>query len=82
MKEETGQDPEEQKEPERTDPVGPDNAVDVSAITDALGEVKATFEDFKKEMIAMNIMNSRIDADPEQSVDDILAEIINPFDNK
>ena len=82
MKEEAGQDPEDSKEPENTEPTTNDNAVDVSAITDALGEVKATFENFKKEMIAMNIMNSRIDAEPEQSVNDILGNIINPFENK
>lgn len=68
-------------EPE-TEPAANDNAVDMSPITEALGEVKATFEEFKKEVIAMNIMNSRIHEDPEQSVDDILAEIINPFENK
>ena len=82
MKEEAGSDPEDQKEPENPEPAGNDKAVDVSAIIDTLGEVKTVFEDFKKEMIAMNIMNSRIDADPEQSVDDILAEIINPFETK
>lgn len=77
MKEEDGQDP---KEPERTEPSVKDE-VDVSSITDALGEVKATFEDFKKEMIAMNIMNSRIE-NLEQSADEIMASIINPFENK
>ena len=56
-------------------------SVDISAITDALGEIKDTFDSFKKEMIAMNIMNSRIE-DSEQSADDILANIINPFENK
>lgn len=81
MKEEAGQNPEDPKESENIEPASNDNAVDVSAITDALGEVKATFEDFKKEMIAMNIMNSRIE-NPEQSSDDILANIINPFENK
>lgn len=81
MKEEAGQDPEDPKEPEKTEPVV-NSGVDVSAITDALGEVKATFEDFKKEMIAINIMNSRIDAEPEQAVEDIMASIINPFENK
>jgi len=80
MKEEAGQDSEDPKESENTEHET-DNAVDVSALTDALGEVKATFEDFKKEMIAMNIMNSRIE-NPEQSSDDILANIINPFENK
>ena len=80
MNEESGADPEESREPD-TEPATNDNAVDMSAITDALGEVKATFDEFKKEMIAMNIMNSRIE-NPEQSADDILANIINPFETK
>lgn len=49
------------------------------AITTALAEVKNTFDEFKKEFTAMNIMNSRIDS-PDKSADDILANIINPFD--
>ena len=76
MKEEAGQD---STEPENTEPAANDNAVDVSAITDALGEVKTVFEDFKKEVIAMNIMNSRIE-NLEQSADEIMASIINPFE--
>lgn len=80
MKDEAGADPEVKPE---EDPKEPEtkNEVDVSAISDALGQVKETFESFKKEMIAMNIMNSRID-NPEQTADDILANIINPFENK
>ena len=50
-----------------------------SAITEALAEVKSTFDEFKKEFTAMNIMNSRID-NPNTSTDDILANIINPFE--
>ena len=76
------QEPEKEPETEpETEPATNENAVDMSAITDALGEVKATFDEFKKEMIAMNIMNSRIE-NPEQTADDILANIINPFENK
>lgn len=74
------QEPEAQPEEDPKEPATND-AVDVSAISDALGQVKETFESFKKEMIAMNIMNSRID-NPEQTADDILANIINPFENK
>ena len=74
------QEPEAQPEEDPKEPASND-AVDVSAISDALGQVKETFESFKKEMIAMNIMNSRID-NPEQTADDILANIINPFENK
>lgn len=80
MKEEAGADPETKPEEEPKEPATKD-AVDVSAISDALGQVKETFESFKKEMIAMNIMNSRIE-NPEQTADDILANIINPFENK
>ena len=76
------QEPEAEPETEpETEPATNENAVDMSAITDALGEVKATFDELKKEMIAMNIMNSRIE-NPEQSANDILANIINPFENK
>ena len=76
------QEPEAEPEAEpEIEPATDNNAVDMSAITDALGEVKATFDELKKEMIAMNIMNSRIE-NPEQSADDILANIINPFENK
>ena len=77
MKDEAGADPKD----EAGGNSATENAVDTSAITEALGQVKETFESFKKEMIAMNIMNSRIDGE-EQSVDDIMASIINPFDNK
>lgn len=49
------------------------------AITTALEEVKNTFDEFKKEFTAMNIMNSRID-NPDKNADDILANIINPFE--
>lgn len=49
------------------------------AITTALEEVKNTFDEFKKEFTAMNIMNSRID-NPDKGADDILANIINPFE--
>ena len=70
---------------DQKDKTGSDHASDdgtgLSAINDALGQVKETFESFKKEIIAMNIMNSRQD-NKEQSADDILAKIINPFDNK
>ena len=76
------QEPEAEPEAEpEIEPATDNNAVDMSAITDALGEVKATFDELNKEMIAMNIMNSRIE-NPEQSADDILANIINPFENK
>lgn len=57
-----------------------DVSFDAGVITDALSEIKTTFEEIKKEFTAMNIMNSRID--PEKSSDDILAEIINPFEVK
>lgn len=76
MKDESGDSKEDTKEDPKESETN-----DVTAITDALGEVKETFESFKKEMIAMNIMNSRIE-NPEQSADDIMGRIINPFENK
>ena len=83
--EEAGADQKDNTGSDQKDKTGSDHASDdgtgLSAINDALGQVKETFESFKKEIIAMNIMNSRQD-NKEQSADDILAKIINPFDNK
>lgn len=52
-----------------------DPAADISSV---VGELKDVFEDFKKEIIAMNIMNSKIDK-PDETGTDVIAKIINPF---
>lgn len=44
-------------------------------------EVKGMFAEMKKELIAMNIMNSRQDSDEVRTGEDILASIINPEKN-
>ena len=53
------------------------------AVTLALNEVRTAIEDFKKEVTAMNIINSQQKPIKETSGEEILASIINPvFDNK
>ena len=43
-----------------------------------MSEVKDMFAEMKKELTAMNILNSRQSAETERTSDDILASIINP----
>ena len=44
----------------------------------AISEMKSMFSDFTKEITAMNIMNSQRGIDNENSVEDIIANIISP----
>lgn len=44
-------------------------------------EVKGMFAEMKKELTAMNIMNSRQESDEVRTGEDILASIINPVKN-
>lgn len=44
-------------------------------------EVKGMFAEMKKELAAMNIMNSRQESDEVRTGEDILASIINPVKN-
>lgn len=44
----------------------------------AINEMKSMFSDFTKEITAMNIMNSQRGIDNENSVEDIIANIISP----
>ena len=44
-------------------------------------EVKGMFAEMKKELTAMNIMNSRQESDEVKTGEDILASIINPVRN-
>lgn len=56
-----------------TDPAHEQSA----AITDVMNEMKSMFSEMKKEITAMNIMNSQQKVSTK-STDDIIASIINP----
>ena len=73
MKEEPAPDP---KEPEPTPAPEP---ADITA--GIMEEVKGMFAEMKKELTAMNIMNSRQESDEVRTGEDILASIINPVKN-
>lgn len=77
------QDPDPQQDPEiQQDPEPQQDLEKINeTITGVLGEIKTAFDGFKKEMVAMNIMNSNIDGKSLES-EDILANIINPFEDK
>ena len=67
-------------EPAPADPEpAPDDPKDITA--GIMEEVKGMFAEMKKELTAMNIMNSRQGADDVNSGEDILASIINPVRN-
>ena len=75
MKEEPAQAP---------DPADPEPAPDPEPADITAGimeEVKGMFAEMKKELTAMNIMNSRQDSDEVRTGEDILASIINPVKN-
>lgn len=62
--------------PEPTDEDAPE---DVPVSMDAImAEVKDMFAEMKKELTAMNILNSRQSAEENKTSEDILANIINP----
>ena len=65
--------PAEPQDPQPAEPQDPQ--IDISS---AVNELKEVFADFKKELTAMNIMNSRIE-NPVESGEDVIAKIINPF---
>ena len=75
MKEEPAKDedpaPEEKKEPETHD-----------IMESVMTEVKDMFAEMKKELTAMNILNSRQEGEDLKSSEDILASIINPTKKK
>lgn len=54
----------------------PEQAPDIAA--GIMEEVKTMFAEMKKELTAMNIMNSRQESDDVKTGEDILASIINP----
>lgn len=63
--------PEEKKEPETHD-----------IMESVMTEVKDMFAEMKKELTAMNILNSRQEGEEFKSSEDILASIINPTKKK
>ena len=54
----------------------------VPDMADVLKEMRDTFADMRKEIMAMNIMNSQLPADNEKSSEEIIANIINPESKK
>ena len=51
-------------------------------ITGVMDEVKNMFAEMRKELVAMNIMNSSIGPDSTQTSEDVIANIINPFNRE
>ena len=77
MKEEPAHAP----EPSQDDPE-PAPAPEPADITAGImEEVKGMFAEMKKELTAMNILNSRQESDEVNTGEDILASIINPVRN-
>lgn len=75
MKEE----PEPAPDPAEPEPTPAPEPADITA--GIMEEVKGMFAEMKKELIAMNILNSRQESDEVRTGEDILASIINPVKN-
>lgn len=76
MKEEPAPAPDPEQTPDDPEPApAPDPAADV------MKEMKEMFAEMKKELTAMNILNSRQESDEVRTGEDILASIINPVKN-
>lgn len=76
MKEEPAPAPDPEPTPDDPEPApAPDPAADV------MKEMKEMFAEMKKELTAMNILNSRQESDDVRTGEDILASIINPVRN-
>ena len=80
MKDEPAKDPEaasaEDKQEDKKEPETPD------IMESVMTEVKDMFAEMKKELTAMNILNSRQEGEDSRSSEDILASIINPTKKK
>lgn len=73
MKEEPAPAPDPEPTPDDPEPApAPDPAADV------MKEMKEMFAEMKKELTAMNILNSRQESDEVRTGEDVLANIINP----
>lgn len=69
----------EPEDPTPEDPK-PEDVESVSEeIANAMEDMRTAFEDFKKEIQAMNIMNSQIDQPESYTAEDLIGKIINPF---
>ena len=75
MKEE----PEPAPDPKEPEPAPAPEPADITA--EIMNEVKTMFSEMKKELTAMNILNSRQESDEVRTEEDILASIINPVKN-
>lgn len=77
MKEEPAPAPDPEPSPGDPEPSPvPDPAADITA--GIMEEVKGMFAEMKKELTAMNILNSRQGSDEVRTGEDVLANIINP----
>ena len=63
--------------PEPT-PADPEPAPAPDPAADVMKEMKEMFAEMKKELTAMNILNSRQESDDVKTGEDVLANIINP----
>lgn len=66
-------------DPTEPEPAPAPEPADITA--GIMEEVKGMFAEMKKELTAMNIMNSRQESDEVRTGEDILASIINPVKN-
>ena len=66
-------------DPTEPEPAPAPEPADITA--GIMEEVKGMFAEMKKELTAMNILNSRQDSDEVRTGEDILASIINPVKN-
>lgn len=66
-------------DPAEPEPAQAPEPADITA--GIMEEVKGMFAEMKKELTAMNIMNSRQESDEVRTGEDILASIINPVKN-
>lgn len=62
-------------------PADPEPAPAPDPAADVMKEMKEMFAEMKKELTAMNILNSRQEPDDIKTGEDILASIINPVRN-
>ena len=81
MKEEPTQAPNPTEPTQASDPTEPEPVPAEDITARIMEEVKNMFSEMKKELTAMNIMNSRQDSDEVRTGEDILASIINPVKN-
>ena len=66
-------------DPAEPEPAPAPEPADITA--GIMEEVKGMFAEMKKELTAMNILNSRQESDEVRTGEDILASIINPVKN-